>query len=193
MDSSKMRFDLSKIPQGKTVIGYFTELAQYEEFKDKKKDTLARIAIWSTDENSPFVKAERDDYERLIQNICDHLNFKDQKLIKEITENTNPDFNAMVNRVIIHCDNLVYVMWRDKFMMFHYIGMVLRSPVDMKNMERDMDKRAGLEKKREEIHKSLVEYEAQVFPNTFARKIVRKETAKLLQMAEKYAQDKTVV
>lgn len=192
-DSSKMRYDLNKVPVNKTVISHFTELASYDEFSDAKNDVLLRVAIWSTDENSPFVIEERDDYDRLIRNICKFLKFKDEKIIQSLIENTNMFFGAMINRYIIMCDNLAYVMWKDKFMMFHYLGMALRAPVNMSNLERDMDRRANLEVKREKLHASLIEYEAIVFPNTFTRKTVMKEVAKILQMAEKYSEQKTVV
>ncbi len=192
-DSSKMRYDLNKVPINKTVVGHFADLAEHKEFSDKKNDTLLKIAIWSTDENSPFVIEQRDDYELLIKAITRYLKFTDEIIIASIVNGTNTTFNAIVNRYFILCDNLAFVMWKDKFMMFHYIGIALRAPVNMQNMQGDMEKRAGLEKRREDIHKSLIEYEAQVFANTFTRKIVRKETAKVLQLAEKYAETKGVV
>lgn len=192
-DSSKMRYDIEKVPAGKKVIEHFVDLAEHKEFSDKKNDMLLRIAIWSTDENSPFVISERDDYERLINNIANYIKYKDKAIISEIVLGTNLIFNQIVNRYFIMCDNLAFVMWKDKFMMFHYIGMALRAPVNMNYLERDMDKRANLEKKREDLHKSLIEYESQVFPNTFTRKIVRKEVAKILQLAEKNAEQKGVV
>lgn len=192
-DSSKMRYDLNKVPPNKTVVGHFPELAQYSEFSDKKQDLILRMAIWSTDENSPFVIEERDDYERLITNIGNYVQVKDKSVLESIIKGLNQTFNQMVNRYFILCDNLAYVMWKDKFMMFHYIGMALRAPIDMKNLERDMAKRTDLEAKREGIHQSLVYYESQVFPNTFTRKTIRKEVAKILQLAEKYAEDKTVI
>jgi len=188
-----MRYDLNKIPPGKTAVGFFPELAEFKEFKDKSKDKILRIAIWSTDEESPFVVKERDDYERLIRSICSHEKFTDEKVIESIVEMRNLDFNEMVNRYFIQCDNLAYVMWKDKFIMFHFIGLALRAPVDMKNMERDMAKRADLDLKREVLHKSLIEYEAQVFSNTFTRKIVRKEVAKIIQLAERFSEEKNVI
>ncbi len=193
MDSSKMRYDLNKIPANKAVIDHFPELAEYKEFADKKNDLLLRICIWSTDENSPFVVEERDDYERLISNICKYLKVTDKKIITSITLGAETTFNQMVNRYFIQCDNLAYIMWKDKFMMFHYIGIALRAPVNMSNIEMEMTKRAALELKREAIHSSLVQYESQVFHTTFTRKVVRKEVAKMLQMAEKFAQEKSVI
>lgn len=188
-----MRYDLEKVPSGKTVISFFPDLAEYKEFSDKKNDILLRVAIWSTDENSPFVIGERDDYDRLIRNICNYLKFTDEGRISKIILGTDIEFNAMVNRYFIQCDNLAYVMWKDKFMMFHYIGIALRAPVNMNNLEVEMAKRAKLEMDREKIHASLVQYESQVFANTFTRKIVRKEVAKILQLAEKNAIEKTVI
>lgn len=192
-DSSKMRYDLNKVPVGKMVISHFKDLAEHKEFSDRKDDIILRIMIWSTDENSPFVIEERDDYERLINNICTYIKYTDKGIINAIIEGHNEAFNKMVNKYLMMVDNLVYIMWKDKFMMFHYLGIALRAPISMANMERDMEKRAKLDAEREKIHKSLIEYEAQVFPNTFSRKIVRKEVAKVLQMAEKFAQQKQVV
>lgn len=192
-DSGKMRYDLERVPAGKKVIEHFTDLAEHKEFSDKKNDTLLRMAIWSTDEESSFVISERDDYERLIRNIAAHVKLKDEKEISSIILGTNLIFNQIVNRYFIMCDNLAYVMWKDKFMMFHYIGISLRAPINMNKLEADMMVRSKLEAEREKLHKSLIEYEAQVFANTFTRKIIRKEVAKILQLAEKNAVAKTVI
>lgn len=192
-DSSKMRYDLNKVPVGKMVISHFKDLAEHKEFNDKKDDTILRIMIWSTDENSPFVIEERDDYERLINNICIYIKYTDKGIINSIIEGHNEAFNKMVNKYLMMVDNLAYVMWKDKFMMFHYLGIALRAPINMSNIEVDMTKRAKLDFEREKLHKSLIEYEAQVFPNTFSRKIIRKEVAKVLQMAEKFSVQKQVV
>jgi hypothetical protein len=193
MDSSKMRYDLNKVPANTMIVSHFKDLAEHKEFNDKKNDTLLRIVIWSTDENSPFVIAERDDYERLINNICTYIKFTDKGVINGIIMGANTVFNQMVNRFFIMCDNLAYVMWKDKFTMFHYLGIALRAPVNMLNIEADMIKRANLDLKREQLHQSLIQYESQVFANTFTRKIIRKEVAKILQLAEKFAEPKGVI
>lgn len=193
MDFSTLKYDITQIPKGKKVIEYFVELAEFKEFKDKSKDLLLRIAILATDEGSPFIKAERDSYEKRITAIIEYLEVKDKKLIERIVDGIDRDYNSIVNRYFIICDNLTYVMWQNKLMNFHYIGIALRKAPDMNNLVTEMSKRATLEKQQKEIYDDLIEYESQIFPDAPTRRILRKQVAKILQMPEQFADDKQVI
>lgn len=193
MELETLRYNLSRIPTGVTVIDHFKELAEYKEFKENKNDSVARIVILATDEGSPFVKAERDDYEKRIKNIFDYLKIKDEHLFEAIISGDDVEYNKMVNRYFIMCDNLAYVMWSNMVRNFHFIGVALRQPPDMDDIVSDMTKRANLQKQLATIHEELVRYESQVFPDTAVRKVARKEIAKILQLPEKNAESKTVI
>lgn len=193
MDFKSCRHDISTIPEGRAVIEHFADLAEYKEFRENKNDALARIAILATDEGSPFVRTERDDYEKRIKAIMEYLQIDDQKLLKSIVYGRELVFNGLVNRYFILCDNLVYSMWSNMVRNFNYIGVALREPPDMKNMVADMSKRAALQKQQSELHEGLIRYETQIFPDNTTRKIIRQELAKILQLPEKYAQPKGVI
>ncbi len=191
--ADKMRFAIADLPKSVAVIEKYPELAEYKELSDKEHDQILRIAMFATDENSPFVKLEREDYEKRLQKIFEYYQLDDPKLLSEFSLGTNLVYENMVNRFFMLCDNMAYVMWADKLRMFHYIGISLRQPPSMNNIEADMTKKANLDKKRTEIYNDLIEYEAQVFSDVPTRNKIRKQLAKLLQPAEEFAQPKGVV
>lgn len=193
MDFSKLRHRIDLIPLTELVIDHFPELAEYKEFSNPDQDNLLRISIFATAEGSPFVKQEREDYEKRLIKIFEYLKYKDARLISKISLGEHSDYESIVNKYVMFCDNLAYVMWLNKLRMFHYIGIALRKPMDMDNPVSDMQKRAALDKQLQDVYTSLIEYEAQVFSDIPTRKKLRQQVAKLLQPAEQFAQAKQVI
>lgn len=193
MNFDAMRYQIAELRTGTSVIEKYPELAEHKEFANDVNDKLLRIAMFATDENSPFVKLEREDYEKRLQKIFEFLKLKDDKLLSELSLGSNSVYENMVNRFFMICDNMAYVMWADKLRMFHYIGISLRQPPSMNNIEADMTKKANLDKKRTEIYNDLIEYESQVFTDIPSRKKIRKQITKLLQPAEQYSVEKSVI
>lgn len=193
MDLTTLKYDISLVPDGKCVIDKFPDLATYKEFSNRDNDHLLKIAFLATDEGSPFLKKDRDDYEKRITSIFDYLKLDDKELLSSIVLNSNEDYSAIVNRFFVMCDNLAYVMWSDNLFNFHMIGVALRQPPSMNNMIADMEKRAKLQNQRILLHEQLVELEQKIFPDSTTRKIARKEVAKILQFPEKMAQPKSPV
>ncbi len=190
MDFAFMKYRVDLVPMDKLVIDHFPTLKDYKEFSDPVNDINLRIAFLATDEGSPFLKKERDDYEKRIRSIFDYLKIKNEEQINYILINVNPEYSAIVNRFFVLCDNLAYVMWSNMLFNFHLIGIALRQAPNMDNLTLEMDKRAKLQKQQKEIHEDLVTYEAQIFPDTTTRKMIRQEAAKILQFPEKFAREK---
>lgn len=188
-----MRFNVADIPAKKFVIDKYPQLAEHEEFADKANDELLRIAMFATDEKSPFVKLEREDYEKRLIKIFQFLEIKNDNLLGELSLGTNIIYENMVNRFFMMADNLAYVMWSNKLRMFHYISISLRAAPDTRNIVGDMSKRATLDKQLKEIYNDLVEFESQVFTDIPSRNKIRKQITKLLQPAEQYAVEKSVI
>lgn len=193
MDFSKLRYRIDLVPAKTSVIDQFTELSEHKELSNPDQDNLLRICIYATDDGSPFVKLEREDYEKRLIKIFEYLKYNDQDLLQKISLGKHGGYENMVNRYVMFCDNLAYVMWLNKLRMFHYIGIALRQPMDLDNPVADMQKRAALDKQLQDIYSSLLDYESQVFPDIPTRKKLRQSAAKLLQPAEHYAVDKQVV
>lgn len=188
-----MRYQIGDLSAKKTVIEKYPELAEHPEFKDDNNDQLLRITILATDEKSPFVKLEREDYEKRLIKIFQFLGIVNDELLINLSLGKNILYENMVNRYFMLCDNLAYVMWSNKLRMFHYISISLRQAPDMNNIVSDMTKRASLDNQLKTIYNDLVEYEAQVFTDIPSRKKIRKQITKLLQPAEHYAEEKGVV
>lgn len=193
MDFSKMLYNISIIPENELAIEFFPDLANFDEYKNPNNDKILRVGFLATDQESPFVKSERENYEARLTKIFDYLKIKDDKLLGKLITGSNEDYENIVNRFFIQCDNLAYIMWSNKLRMFHYIGQMLRKEPDAEDVVGDMTKRAVLDVKLKDIYNDLVEYESVIFTDTPTRRKVRNVLTKLIQPAEKYAVNKTVV
>jgi hypothetical protein len=193
MDFSLLRYNVTTVSPNKKVIDVFPVLKEYKEFNNPKNDSLLRIAILATDENSPFLTKYRDDYERRMNAIFDFLKIKDAKLLERVMDLDDIDYSSIINRYLMLMDNIAYNIWYNMLHNFHMIGYVLRQPPDMSDLVKDMNNRAILQAQQVKIHPQLVALEAEIFPDAVVRKIARKEVAKIIQIPERYAQDKQVI
>jgi len=193
MISSEMQYDPSRATKGQKMIDVYPELAEFKEYKETSNDKLMRIAFWATDEKSPFLKKERDNYENRIKEIFLHEGIDDKHLLESIVLNKNLTYSSIVNRFFIQVDNLAYGIWSNMLFNFHMIGIALRRPPDIDDLTNEMDKRAKLQTQQAALHEKLVAYEAQIFTDMGTRKIMRKEVSKIITIPERFAVDKSVV
>jgi hypothetical protein len=152
-------------------------------------DKLLRVVIWMISEDSPFLLADREDYASRLTKVLKHVGAE----YPRIAEGENKEYNAVATGLFMMMDNLVYVAWQSKLINFHQLTMFLRSPLNLDDPEKSIKQRLDIEKYLPDMHKSLVEYERQIFPDTHTRKVVKKETARLLQFAEKFSDVKGVI
>lgn len=194
MDFGKLTFRIDEVPVKKLVIDVYPELKEYSEFENPEHDIHLRVCFFATDPESPFVRLEREDYERRLTKIFEYLKLSDSKLFNSIASGYDRVYENMVNRFFMtFCDNLAYLMWADKLRMFYFISRELRKPLPSEGALEELTKRTGLDKKQKEIYDDLVEYESKVFPDIPTRKKLRKSISKLIQPAEKHAVAKQVV
>jgi hypothetical protein len=139
-------------------------------------------------EDSPFLIAEKDDYAKRLEAVCELLDAE----YPDILSGENLEYNRICTAVFSRMDNYAYVIWQSKLINFHQLTSFLRSPIGTEDIEKTVRERLNVEKQLPDIHKSLVDYEKQIFPDVFARKVVREETARLLQFAERFAVSKQV-
>lgn len=149
-------------------------------------DKLLRIVLYMVQEDSPFLLDDREDYVTRLDKVLKHLKAE----YPDIIEGENLHYNQIVTAIFMRMDNLIFVTWQSKLINYHQLTTFLRSKLDLDDPARDVKQRLDIEKLLPDMHKSLVEYEKQVFPDTYARKTVREEVARLLQFAEKFAQPK---
>ncbi len=193
INGSEMKYDPSATAKGQKMIDLYPDLLDYKEYKDPSDDKLLRIAFWATDEKSPFLKKERDNYENRIRAIFMHEGIVDDGLMENIIRNKDNKYSAIVNRFFTQVDNLAYGIWSNMLFNFHMIGIALRATPDMTNLTAEMDRRAKLQTQQATLLKDLVEYESQIFSDIGTRKILRKEVSKIITIPERYALEKGVV
>jgi len=152
-------------------------------------DKLLRLVLFMIQEDSPFLLDDRDDYVSRLTKVQAHLKSE----YTDISEGENLEYNRVATIIFMRMDNIIFVTWQSKLINYHQLTTFLRSPFNANDPAKDIRQRLDIEKLLPDMHKSLVEYERQIFPDTFTRKVVREETAKLLQFAERNAQEKSVI
>src|SRR6185312_11384804 len=129
-------------------------------------DKLLRVVILMIDEESPFLQADKDDYAARLTKVLKHLNAE----YPDIIEGENMEYNKIATALFMMMDNLIYVAWQSKLINFHQLTTFLRSPLNLDDPEKSVQQRLNIEKFLPDMHKSLVEYEKQIFPDTHTRK-----------------------
>jgi len=152
-------------------------------------DKLLRVVILMISEDSPFLQADRDDYDARLAKVLKHLKAE----YPDILSGENKEYNKIATALFMMMDNLAFVIWQSKLINFHQLTMFIRSPMNTDDIEKSVRERLNVEKQLPAIHKSLVDYERQIFPDAQTRKVVREETARLLQFAERFAESKTTI
>lgn len=193
IDGSDMKYNPSATAKGQKMIDLYPDLLDYKEYKDPSDDKLLRIAFWATDEKSPFLKKDRDNYENRIKAIFMHEGIVDDGLMENIIFNKDKKYSTIVNRFFTQVDNLAYGIWSNMLFNFHMIGIALRATPDMNNLTAEMEKRAKLQKQQADLLENLVAYESQIFTDAGTRKILRKEVSKIITIPERYAAEKQVI
>lgn len=152
-------------------------------------DKLLRVVLYMIQEDSPFLLEDRDDYGQRLTKVFKHLKAE----YPNILTGENLEYNRIATAVFMAMDNLAFVTWQSKLINFHQLTMFIRSPLGLDDIEKSVRERLNVEKYLPDMHKSLVDYERQIFPDTHTRKTIRQETARLLQYAEKYADKKQTI
>ena len=152
-------------------------------------DKLLRVCLFMIQEDSPFLLDDREDYEARLAKVLKYVGAE----YPDIAIGQNMDYNKVVTSLFMRMDNLAFVTWQSKLINFHQLTTFLRSPLGTEDVEKSVRERLNIEKLLPDMHKSLVEYERQIFPDTHTRKVVKEENARLLQFAEKYADNKQCI
>ena len=67
-DCSKLLIDFTKVPRGTRIVDFYPELKPFVEFTQQQDDKVIKIAILTSDADSPFWKL-RSDRQIMIQAI----------------------------------------------------------------------------------------------------------------------------
>lgn len=79
-DCSKLLVDFTECPAGVKLIDHFNELKAYQEFVQQQDDNIIKIAILTSDKDSPFWKL-RGDREIMIRSIFEFLDIGTMNLM----------------------------------------------------------------------------------------------------------------
>lgn len=197
MDFSKLRYDISKPG---FLIDNYPELGEFREFTKQTDDIYLKLAVLISDEESPFVRTEKD-YTKIIIRSCEFLKIDDFDFIQALVmgssmldsaNNQADKVRQFVHLLFTTLNNWAYQVWYNMMFSFHESSLVIRTPLspDDKDYETKAGKKQVMLKQMPTMQKDLVNYEAQIFPNTIVKKIVTQKTAVITNWPEKMAKDK---
>lgn len=152
-------------------------------------DKLLRVVLYMIQEDSPYLLDDRDDYSARLTKVTKKLKAE----YPDILSGENLEYNKIATAIFMTMDNLAFVTWQSKLINFHQLTAFIRSPLGMDDIEKSVRERLNVEKVLPDMHKSLVDYEKHIFPDTHTRKTIRQETARLLQFAERWADAKNCI
>lgn len=196
MDFSKCSYDVSKPG---LLIENYPELSDFRDFQDPADDVYLKLAVLISDEESPFVRKEKD-FTKIITKACDYLKIDDFEFINSLVvgssihESANKEADKVrrfVHLLFTNQNNWAYQTWFNYLFFFHESSLVIRTPLnpDDPKYEEKAKKKQDMLKQLPELQKTLVAYEQQIFPNTKIKQIVTQQTAKVTYWPEKMAKN----
>lgn len=193
MDFSALQFDPSR--PGKLIENY-PELLEYKQFTNVADDLFLKLAILISDEESPFVKKERN-FRGIVVTASDYLGIpetiQDDLINGNLTE-TVAKIIDMQSVYFMMFNNWEYQSWWDMCFQYHRNSLLLRTPIDFsdKDYEKKSETTQRIRIHQKSLQADLIQYENLIFPKgTNVKKVVSKDTAKkLTNWAEKMAKEK---
>lgn len=195
MNFTDLAYDVSKPG---LLIDNYPELKYFDEFSDSADDTLLKLVVLITDENSPIVKTEKN-FTGIVTAACKYLTIEDGVFIESLImgyggEEVDKVFNMQCS-YFRHLNNWEYNTWYDLMYQYHENSLVLRTPLNA--ADRDYEKKAETKQKirnhQVELQKTLVQYENQIFPaGTNIKKVITKHVSKVTNWPEKMAKEKVI-
>lgn len=195
MDFSSMIYDVSKPG---LVIEHYPDLENYPEFSNPDKDLLLKFAFLISDEQSPFVRAEKN-FTGIVAATAAYLNIDDHDFLTSVIAGYgNRDADDVFNMQCTYfrmLNNWEYNTWYDLMYQYHENSLVLRTPLNA--TDKDYEKKAETKQKirnyQVELSKTIIQYEAQIFPSaTNVKRVITKHVSKITNWPEKMAREKLI-
>lgn len=198
MDFSKLKYDISQVPEDEYVIDHFPALADYSEFEKYDDDKLLRWVILFVDPESPFFSTYKSDFEQKAKSIYKYLKMDDELLLRYINGNAARDKQSEVYRLSIEgkifkffilVDKDTYNVWFSKWSFVQEMNAFLRIQIDPsdKSYEQRFAQKQKTSSALASEQKELAAYEKQVFGDSKIKQIAITESAKVVNWPEKLA------
>lgn len=193
LDFSKLKFDISKVPDDVLVKDYFPELGDHKEFQSEYENEVLKWVILTVDDGSPFCKLYRDFTDRSVATY-NYLEMDNKNLLNHIQGTTKKnDFTININSKIFKFFTILgkhnYTAWYSTWRNFQELNAFLQISLDVLDdgYVQKFDKKQSLSAKLPALQKTLAQYEIAIFGDTEIKDIVTDQVSKLIQWPEKMA------
>lgn len=192
MEFGLLQFDPSK--PGKLIDNY-PELLEYKQFTNPEDDIFLKLAILISDEQSPFVRKERN-FRGIVVTAAEYLGIPETIQDDLIYGNLTDKVAKIIDMQSVYFamfNNWEYQSWWDMCFQYHRNSLLLRTPIDFS--DKDYEKKSETTQKirihQKSLSADLIQYENLIFPaGTNIKKIVSKEAAKkITNWPERMAKD----
>lgn len=192
MEFNLLRFDPSK--PGKLIDNY-PELLEYKQFSNPEDDIFLKLAILISDEQSPFVRKERN-FRGIVVTAGDYLGIPESIQDDLINGNLTDIVGKIIDMQSVYFamfNNWEYQSWWDMCFQYHRNSLLLRTPIDFS--DKDYEKKSETTQKirihQKSLQADLIQYENLIFPaGTNLKKIISSNAAKkITNWPERMAKD----
>lgn len=191
-DCSKLLIPFLNCPKGTKLVDYFPELSAYEEFTQQQDENTIRIAILTSDADSPFWKL-RGDREIMIKTIFEFLdigmlNLMGQQLYQKVVDYKHEGVVKCWSAYLQMQYNIDFTDWAITKQTYDMlIGESTRQKEPEEKMEMYANWRVKIRGQIKNLGDELKKIEPLVFKDSkMAQPVAMEEVKKIKNYAEKY-------
>lgn len=197
-DLSKCAVDFTKCLPDKRIIEHFPELHAFEELRNAKDDKYIKIAIASSDPDSPFVRIK--DRELMLTSLFEFINIPikttDEKdFYREVLIYENDDVLECLSAYLRFCHDIDWTEYQTTKQTYDVLVIEShRKREKTEEIDDYVDRRVKVQNHLKKIGTDLKNLEAKIFPDSrVARAVNLMKSRKIITYAERYAEESTYI
>lgn len=195
-DLSSLYVKFQECPTGKKLVEHFTELSAFPEFNAALSDNEIKIAILTSDLDSPFLKIR--DRETMLRSIFDSLSIKidskeEKVFFEEVLQYKHTRVIGCWIRYIQMLHDTDYTDWLLSQQTYNFLLFESQKPKETTETDdKYLDRRIKIQNNLKKFGAEMKVIEAKIFPDSkAAREASMHENKKIVTYAEKYSEDYT--
>lgn len=195
MDFSNLYIKINECPADKRLIDHFDELACFTEFTSVDNEDIIKIAIYTSDMESPFLKVK--DRKTMVKSVFDFLKIPlegdNKQLYDEIVEYKNAQYLSCFARYLMIYHDIDWIEYQSTKQTHDVLTMdSMRPKEEGEDLAKFVDRKDKVRKMLKATGEELRKLEAKIFPDSkAAREIAMNESKKIVTWAEMYAESNT--
>lgn len=197
LDFSKLLVPFQKCPKGVRLVDHFSELKAFKEFTQQQDDNIIKIAICTSDIDSPFMKIK--DRQAMLESVFDYLEIglktqAKKEMFEQIFTYQHEAIAGCWARYYQMQYNIQYTEWAMTKQTYDILIFELNRPKQEGEDELAyVRRRVNITRDLKSVGAELKIIEAELFPDTKQKKVIAMHEIKIISYPEKYAKSATAI